>query len=146
MTRKHYSQTNDADMLKEVSNYYAEKLSKHGSSAQGVDWNSETSQTKRFEQLCKVIDLKSGFSINDFGCGYGALFSFLAETFDGFEYFGNDVSKEMISAANLRYSENPRAHFQVSSGLSQAADFTVASGIFNVRLSNSDQDWDVYIE
>lgn len=65
-------------LLAEVANYYSEKLIEHGVTPRGVDWNGEESQTVRFEQLCKIIDLEgSVFSLNDLGCGYGALLDYL---------------------------------------------------------------------
>ena len=46
------------ELLSEVASYYANKLAEHGDTPQGVDWNGEESQTIRFEQLCKLIDLE----------------------------------------------------------------------------------------
>ena len=57
-----------------ISKYYNDKIENHGASPQGVDWNGEDSQLQRFYELCKVINTSEDFSINDFGCGYGALY------------------------------------------------------------------------
>lgn len=43
-------------LLDEVANYYSKKLSEHGNTPRGVDWNGEDSQIVRFAQLCKIID------------------------------------------------------------------------------------------
>ena len=74
MTMKVEEYVNNSNkILKEVSDYYSEKLAEHGNTPKGVDWNGEESQVLRFEQLTKVIHQGTVFSVNDYGCGYGAL-------------------------------------------------------------------------
>ena len=68
--------------LEEVARYYSTKLAEHGDTARGVDWNGEESQALRFDQLARIIQRDSGFSLNDLGCGYGALFDYLASRFE----------------------------------------------------------------
>ena len=65
------------DLLSEVAQSYTDKLTEHGVTPRGVDWNGIDSQTLRFRQLCEIIDTAGHFSINDLGCGYGALYEFL---------------------------------------------------------------------
>ncbi len=139
-------QNNETDLLTEVAEYYTTKLAQHGQNPQGVDWNGEESQTLRFEQLCKIVDVSTQFSINDLGCGYGALYDFLSPEYENFSYSGVDVSGEMIRAARGRYKDKHQARFVLSSEPDQLADFGVASGIFNVRLGRSDVEWREYLE
>ncbi len=139
-------QENKTDLLTEVADYYSEKLAQHGETPRGVDWNGEESQALRFEQLCKIIDDRRQFSLNDLGCGYGALHDFLASRFSEFSYSGIDVSKSMIQSAEQRCQGIVRARFVVSSEPDGIADFGVASGIFNVRLGRSDAEWRAYLE
>ena len=49
-----------------------------------------------------------------------------------------------IGAGALRRRQNAR--FEVGDEPSQPADYSVASGIFNVRLSNSTEEWERHIE
>jgi SAM-dependent methyltransferase len=132
--------------LLDVANYYSAKLAEYGETPHGVDWNGEESQLLRFEQLVKVIDQPLKFSLNDLGCGYGALFDHLAAAYRDFAYNGCDISGDMIHAANLRYTGTHNAHFAVASEPPDAADYGVASGIFNVRLDRSDVQWRHHIE
>jgi cyclopropane fatty-acyl-phospholipid synthase-like methyltransferase len=90
---------NKKTLLTEISEYYSSKLEEHGETPRGVDWNGEESQMQRFEQLCKIIDTENQFSINDIGCGYGALYDFLVNKYDQLSYLGIDVSEGMIRAA-----------------------------------------------
>lgn len=133
-------------LLSDVATYYSDKLAEHGQSPRGVDWNGEESQTLRFQKLCNVIDTTNQFSINDLGCGYGALHDFLACKYENFSYVGVDVSQSMICAAKKRYQEVSDARFVFSSEPDQVADYGVASGIFNVRLGQSDAEWQAYLE
>jgi SAM-dependent methyltransferase len=129
------------DILAGVASYYSSKLAEHGETARGVDWNGEESQVLRFEQLCKIIDQPSAFSINDLGCGYGALYDYLSSHYQNYLYHGYDISPGMIRAAQDRYPKKPGAIFTVAGEPLVAADFGVASGIFNVRLGHSDAQW-----
>ena len=139
-------QNKKADLLAEVAEYYTSKLAQHGEKPQGVDWNGEESQTQRFGQLCKIVDPSNKFSINDLGCGYGALYDFLSREYENFSYAGIDVSENMIRAAEQRYETKTRTRFLVSSEPDEVADYGVASGIFNVRLGRSDDEWQSYFE
>ena len=132
--------------LEEVARYYSTKLSEHGDTARGVDWNGEESQALRFDQLARIIQRDSGFSLNDLGCGYGALLDYLASRFEQFSYRGTDISPEMIRAARARHSRTPDALFAVASEPPSAADYGIASGIFNVRLDCPDADWARHVE
>ena len=134
------------DLLTEVAEYYTAKLAEHGETPHGVDWNGEDGQTLRFEQLCKIVDTANHFSINDLGCGYGALYDFLSRKNVGFSYLGFDVSDGMIRAAKQRYKDQPQARFILSSEPNRVANFGVASGIFNVRMGRSDDEWRSYLE
>ena len=64
-------------ILDPVQHYYDQKIQAHGATHRGVDWNSPESQRLRFIQLLKVIELSQPFTINDYGCGYGALAAYL---------------------------------------------------------------------
>lgn len=133
-------------ILHEVAHYYAEKVRAHGPSPKGVDWNTEEGQILRFKQLATLIDLPGDFTVNDLGCGYGALLPFLADRFPGIGYYGNDVAAEMIEAAVGLFGHRSDAQFVVASAPAQLADFGFASGIFNVRQACPDDRWTAYLE
>lgn len=139
-------QDNKTDLLNEVAGYYSEKLAQHGETPLGVDWNGEDSQTLRFEQLCKIIDTDEAFSLNDLGCGYGALLDFLQQKYPAFSYLGVDVSESMIQAAIKRFQYDKQARFVTSDMPDIPAGYGVASGIFNVRLGRSDAEWGEYLK
>ncbi len=115
-------------VLDAVRRYYSEKIVEHGPTAKGVDWNDQASQELRFDQLLKVCDPSRPFSLNDYGCGYGALARYLGQRGYTFRYTGFDISDEMVAKAQelLRAAENYR--FVGSEGELEPADYTVASG------------------
>lgn len=134
-------------LLADVASYYAAKLAEHGDTPRGVDWNGEESQTTRFEQLCKIIGPNtSDFSLNDLGCGYGALLDYLRDKHPACTYLGVDVSQEMINAAAQRHAGTGQARFITAAEPDQRADYGVASGIFNVRLGRTDAEWFDYLQ
>lgn len=135
------------DLLLEVASYYADKLAQHGETPQGVDWNSKDSQFLRFEKVCKIIQYTNDdLSLNDLGCGYGALLGFMQEKYPQVSYCGIDVSEDMINSARVRHSETPKSRFICAAVPDEVADYGVASGIFNVRLNRSDTEWYRYLE
>jgi hypothetical protein len=105
------------EILDEVGAYYASKLAAHGSTPRGVDWNSPESQRLRFQQLLKICDERSGF----------------------------DIAEPMVAAARARHSGRADCRFVANEDLLEVADYTVASGVFNVKLGFDDRAWERYV-
>lgn len=126
-----------------VAAYYGGKVARFGPTPLGVDWTCEPTQQLRFVQLLKVIEPGSHFTINDFGCGYGALLPFLRQRrlARDFDYLGLDIAQPMIDAARALHARRRNARFECGETPSCAADYSVASGIFNVRLDVPDAQW-----
>lgn len=131
------------DLLRQTQRYYDGRLAEHGPTARGVDWNSEESQHLRFRELCRLID-DEGASVLDYGCGYGALRAYLRERGHRGQYTGFDISERMIEAARAATSD-AAARFESSRVAVVPADYTLASGIFNVKLDAADDAWRRYV-
>jgi cyclopropane fatty-acyl-phospholipid synthase-like methyltransferase len=129
---------------REVKAYYDDKINTFGTTPQGVDWNSIESQELRFEILSRVINENKHFSILDYGCGFGSMFNYFEEKFEKFDYTGFDLSDKMIEAANDKISKQ-NAVFTTQLP-SQPFDYVIASGIFNIKLDNTPENWQNYIE
>lgn len=134
------------ELLNDVALYYADKLAEHGDSPRGVDWNGEKSQNLRFEQLCKILPHTTAFSLNDLGCGYGALLDYLNGVYQSYNYIGVDISNEMIQTAIDRHACNTHARFITGMTPCEVSDYGIASGIFNVRLGHSEEEWFEYLQ
>ena len=132
-------------MLQNVEKYYTDKLTTFGRTPQGADWKSAESQTIRFDQLMRLIHPRGPFTINDYGCGYGALVDYLENRDYQFEYRGFDVSEKMVAEAQQSHLQDPRCEFHSEKTMLFAADYTVASGIFNVKLDSPEAEWREYV-
>lgn len=133
------------NILASVNKYYTEKIIEHGVSPQGVDWNGKDSQELRFNQLCSLIDVKDNFSVLDFGCGYGALLDYLQQHKSNFNYRGFDISEEMIAQARTHNQQHGNATWSTEMKEGEKFDYSILSGIFNVRQGVSDAEWQKYI-
>ena len=128
-----------------VRTYYEERLRRFGPTAAGVDWNSAESQQLRFRQFLRLFEEEAErgqvISLNDFGCGYGALADFLDDHGVAARYTGYDISPAMIAAARARAAGRPDRRFTARREELEVADYTVASGVFNVRLDIEEAAW-----
>jgi len=131
--------------LSSIADYYSAKLAEHGPGPHGVDWKDAPGQELRFTQLLRVAEGSDGSSsIDDYGCGYGALLDRLARERPKADYLGLDLSEPMIAQARRRHP-GEAARFHLGARSPRVADFAVASGIFNVRLKWDPAGWERHI-
>ena len=127
-----------AELVEKTRAHYREKFAEHGASPKGVDWNGEESQTLHFAQLAKLLPESGRFSVNDWGCGYGALARFLRERFPGVRYTGIDVNEPMVETARAAHAGEDGVDFVVADRPTATADYGLASGVFTLRLGRTD--------
>ena len=85
-------------------------------------------------------------AVNELGCGYGALFKFLLDA--GFRvtcFTGYDISVAMLEAAR-RFLEDERVELIHAESVTREADYSFASGIFNVKFDTSETAWRAHVE
>ncbi len=134
-----------------MARIYGRRMNQCGATAKGVFWRDEKWQTLRFERLCGIFepaDLgNGGITINDLGCGYGALFEYIADwpLMTGSQYFGYDITQEMIAAGRDRITD-PRAKFIRHMQATQQADYSIASGTYNMHGNADEKAWMTYVE
>jgi hypothetical protein len=131
-----------------VEALYTANLAEHGTNSASVGWPDPEAQRLRFDKLMYVVgsDRPAGpITVNDWGCGYGAMFRYLDERFTVGGYTGYDISSEMLAAAR-RYVDDPRATWVKGSEITETADYGFVSGTFNVRMEASDAAWQCYVE
>jgi SAM-dependent methyltransferase len=136
----------NSELISKISKYYGEKICKFGSNARGVDWKDEYSQILRFKELTKIISDDAPITINDLGCGYGALYLYLNQqtSVKVSRYYGYDISEDML--ANAKSLINDRAvSFIKSDRILTNADYSLASGVFNVKLDTDTKIWEEFI-
>jgi SAM-dependent methyltransferase len=130
-----------------IDDYYSRKLAKYGATPAGVDWKCTATQQMRFVQLLKLCDFSAAFSLNDLGCGYGALVTYLAKYHPEAEvdYLGVDLSATMVRSARRLQRRYGNVKFVRDSVSPRVADYSVASGIFNVKLHQSLDAWEHFV-
>jgi len=131
-----------AGFFTQLDRHFEHTLAQHGASARGVDWPSAEAQTLRFDELLKIRGDRGTFSLNDYGCGYGGLLDHLSGRALAVDYRGFDVSERMIGMARERH---PGAEWVTREDDLRPADFTVASGVFNLKLDIGDEAWRDYV-
>jgi hypothetical protein len=136
----------DIPNYEQAKHYFEERLTTHGATARGVDWNSETAQEARFSQLMKVVDARRPFTLLDYGSGYGALAGFMVrEGYPVERYVGYDVLESMTTKGREVFKDQNRFVFSsVFSSLSPL-DYCIASGIFNLKLETPHEQWTEYV-
>jgi SAM-dependent methyltransferase len=110
----------------DVARYFGTRIREHGPTPQGVDWNSDAAQLVRFDQLLRIVDPSGPFSINDYGCGYGALLDLMVARGWPVDYRGFDISRDMVEAARAHHGEDPAKRFVGAVAELEPADYTVA--------------------
>jgi len=133
--------------LSKIEKLYSDNIEKFGIDSKSVGWNSPESQKMRFEKLFSVIEnpTSEDFSLNELGCGYGELFKFSERNnYKLTKFNGYDISDKMLEAAKV-YVNDERAYFTNKSKIYTKADYTITSGIFNVKFEEQKDDWETFI-
>ena len=133
--------------LASVERLYSDGIECHGASPMSVGWKDTGSQQLRFFKLAQVLPTGGqSISVNDLGCGYGSFFGFL----DGVpgvrleRYYGYDISEPMLQRA--REATDQRAELIRAAQPTQVADYSFASGPFNVKGESTDATWQDHVE
>ena len=134
------------DQLNKIAEYFQGRFDEHGTTPRGADWNSQEAQYVRFAQLAKVIQPDAGFSILDYGSGYGAFAEYLHDFgFNFGHYYGVDILPDVVTKARTGFGDNPHITFETDVNDIPQIDYAVASGVFNIRLDASYEDWTAYV-
>ncbi len=135
----------------DIKALYFSSIKRFGATSHGVLWSNAHEQNRRFDILLDLLNIDSStnpISINDYGCGYGALFRFLQyKKISLNKYYGYDMLPEMLEMAHdyIDVPKNPFVHLVLAEYPTYKADYTIISGTFNLCLHNSYQQWKEYI-
>ena len=134
-------------IIKDAASYFSLKINNYKDVPLGVDWNSIDAQEIRQDQVLKILSTSKKFSINDIGCGYAHLFDYLKiKKYSDFKYYGIDISPHMIIQAEKR-NKNTDINLRLINSINEIdiADYSVASGLFNMKQSVPNNEWQAYI-
>ena len=132
--------------LKNIEQYYSEKIERYGPVAQGVDWKDQDSHQLRHFQMARILP-PSSFEICDVGCGYGDFYTFLKNSYTDFTFTGVDLSREMIRHAQDKFKNDPVPQFNlVQNNLEiPQCQFLTANGLFNLKFEHNTTDWLTFV-
>lgn len=136
--------------LARIIDTYDYTLRRLGAHPKSVLWRSGASQRLRFTKLLGILGRdrwRRGLVINDFGCGYGALFDHIRRSWflRGGAYYGYDLCPRMIRSARQRIGDR-RAVFLEAVEPTREADYTFCSGTFGLKLDTPDEAWRLYVQ
>ena len=137
-------------LLEPVALSYEWSIKKYGPNHRAAAWRDAKRQQRRFNIFVGLISYdtsRNNVSINDLGCGYGAMFNTFKEMsqFSNGTYFGYDISKSMIETAKVEIKD-PRAQFILSHEATKNADYSFVSGTYNMKMAANDEEWQAYIK
>jgi SAM-dependent methyltransferase len=135
-----------AGQVERMRSLYAASVAAHGAAPRGAGWKDAATQRLRFDVLSGIIDPARPYTVNDLGCGYGALFSYLADErrTRPQRYYGYDVSPEMLDEARGRLHDDAVELIE-SPTVTRDADYTIVCGTLFNKLGASDDAWAAYV-
>lgn len=123
-----------SDDLKPLREYWDQRARSAGDDCARIE-SGRRGQRLRFEQFLRAHDVR-GKSILDIGCGVGDFFARLQANQIDADYFGIDLSPEMIARARERFSQARFTAGDVAS-VSRRYDYTVAFAIHNIKVEHA---------
>lgn len=135
----------DKSILDSVAQYYTSKLVMHGATPRGVDWNNTESHMVRHRQFLRLLADSPDASVLDLGCGFGDFLPFLRTQGHRGNFIGYDVAAGMIDEALRQHGEGTDRRWHIGAKPEESADFSVASGVFNVKGDVSNEAWTPYV-
>jgi len=133
-----------------VNRIFSRSVKTYGSEPKAVAWRNKERQYRRFQifaGLFEIVSGEAGFSVNDLGCGYGAMFEAYRDlpVFRNARYYGYDISQEMLHEARSQLPDS-RASWIHSHEATEEADFSFVSGTYNLNMDASPELWRAYVE
>ena len=143
---------NEPIMLEALQRYFAKRLDQKGPSHEAVDWGSAERQQLVFRQMLRILEdpatgqIARGFSLLDYGCGYGALLQYLRERgFDFATYTGYDMTPAMIDAAHSTHGAILNGAFTNDENSLSSADYIIGSGLLSLKLDSDVEAWSGHV-
>jgi len=132
-------------ILTDINAYYTTKLTQHGATPRGVDWNDAASHHSRHHQFLRLLASDPAASVLDLGCGYGDFLAFLRKNEHTGTFIGYDISAAMIAEAERLHGSDQNCDWRVGAEPTEPADYDIASGIMNVKGDVPAADWETYV-
>lgn len=130
--------------VNEYINRYETRLKEYGYSPATLGWGKGGRQEIRFQILAQTILENKYSTVLDVGCGFGDLFRFLKKHQWHGTYTGIDIVPGLLKTAKEIDPQINVFEFDITSDLSfpnnENFDYVVASGVFNAKLIESNNE------
>lgn len=117
--------------LNSIELFYPKYYKNSKNDSEIVGWSSKKEQIKRFEILLN-IGFEDGETVLDFGCGLGALYEYMNNHYDDFNYIGVDINQEFIDKCKKKYPKIKFKKINDIADINFKYDWFIASGAFTV--------------
>lgn len=138
---------NESSQTDALIEHYNALLAKYGTSIDALGWRNTDVQSRNFSAITQVFEHETQpFSVYEVGSGLGDFADFLGDRMPHAEYFGSDIVTEMITRSRER---NPKLNVEVRDVIASPpadVDYVVESGIFNLCMSHSSEDWWQFVQ
>jgi SAM-dependent methyltransferase len=126
---------NDSD-IEFVLRRYTERLQALGPVPEALGWTKGRHRL-RYHMLLEPWQLRRG-DVLDFGCGFGDMYQYCRDVLPDVAYHGIDLNPALVAAGRERYPEADLSSGNaLKDGLNGRWDVIVASGLFNLLLSDN---------
>jgi len=128
---------------KDIDNYiqrYTGRYEQYGYSPETLGWGRNGRQDVRFSVLGELAIRDGNASVLDVGCGFGDLYAFLKSRGWNGQYTGIDLVPVLVEKAKEIYPGISVFQNDIGDAAVEAADYVIASGIFNAQLDNEPND------
>jgi SAM-dependent methyltransferase len=118
---------------------YTNRLNIFGYSPETLGWGKNGRQDIRFSVLSQSIINTPDCSVLDIGCGFADLYTYLLNNGWKGRYVGVDLVPSLLKVAKEKNSDLELYNYDIEqSKVLGKFDYVVASGIFNAKLNDAD--------
>ena len=133
-------------VLENVNQYFEEKLKSQNNDAKDLNWVTNPALEMQFEQLSKVIEPGTSFSLLDYGAGFGNYYQYLVEkAYKVRLYYGFDLLEFVVQEERKRHDEDSNVIFTTDLSDCTEVDYVVACGVFDMKLNADHEQWTKYV-
>lgn len=121
---------------------YKEFRHNYGITPEGLGWNSQYDQEKRFEVLLEITKFTgqglTRKSVLDVGCGFADMYDYIKKDVDSFEYTGIDINPSNLEIAKKKKEAIKLILGNILNNELPKHDFIFSSGLFATKLKDNE--------